>query len=38
MQDIYLRLAKHLENLIMGYPFNEALTDLLMEMYNSVEA
>ena len=38
MQDIYLRLAKHLENLIMGYPFNEALTDLLKEMYNPVEA
>jgi ferredoxin len=38
MSDIYLRLAKHLENLIMGYPFNEALTDLLKEMYNPVEA
>ena len=38
MQDIYLRLAKHLEELIMGYPFNEALTDLLKEMYNPVEA
>jgi len=38
MLDIYLRLAKHLEDLIMGYPFNEALTDLLQEMYNPVEA
>jgi len=38
MQDIYLRLAKHLEDLIMGYPFNEALTDLLKEMYTPVEA
>ena len=38
MPDIYLRLAKHLEDLIMGYPFNEALTDLLKEMYNPVEA
>ena len=38
MPDIYMRLAKHLEDLIMGYPFNEALTDLLKEMYNPVEA
>ena len=38
MQDIYQRLAKHLENLIMGYPFNEALSDLLKEMYSPVEA
>jgi ferredoxin len=38
MKDIYLRLAKHLEDLIMGYPFNEALTDLLKERYNPIEA
>ena len=38
MQDIYLRLARHLENLVMGYPFNEALTDLLEEMFNPIEA
>ena len=38
MPDIYLRLARHLENLIMGYPFNEALSDLLKEMYSPVEA
>ncbi len=38
MQDIYLRLAEHLEDLIMGYPFNEALTDLLKAMYSPVEA
>jgi len=38
MQDIYLRLAGHLEDLTMGYPFNEALTDLLREMYTPVEA
>jgi formate hydrogenlyase subunit 6/NADH:ubiquinone oxidoreductase subunit I len=38
MPDIYLRLAKHLEDLIMGYPFNDALTDLLKEMYSPVEA
>ena len=34
--DIYLRLAKHLEDLIMGYPFNEALTDLLKAIYSPV--
>ncbi len=38
MPDIYLRLAKHLEDLIMGYPFNKALTDLLKEMYTPIEA
>ena len=38
MPNIYLRLAKHLEDLIMGYPFNEALTDLLKEMYSPLEA
>ncbi|MGD9138773.1 MAG: 4Fe-4S binding protein [Desulfobacterales bacterium] len=38
MADIYLRLAKHLQDLVMGYPFNEALTDLLEETYSPVEA
>ena len=38
MQNIYRRLAEHLEDLIMGYPFNDALTDLLEEMYNPIEA
>jgi len=38
MPDIYMRLAKHLEDLIMGYPYNEALIDLLKEMFNPVEA
>ena len=38
MQDIYLRLAEHLQDLVMGYPFNDALTDLLKEMYSPVEA
>jgi electron transport complex protein RnfB len=38
MQDIYLRLAAHLEKLVMGYPFNEALPDLLREMFSPVEA
>ena len=38
MNDIYRRLAKHLEDLIMGYPYNEALIDLLKEMFSPVEA
>ena len=38
MADIYHRLAKHLQDLVMGYPFNEALTDLLKETYSPVEA
>lgn len=38
MLDIYERLAKHLEDLIMGYPYNPALIDLLKEMFNPVEA
>jgi hypothetical protein len=25
MNDIYKRLAHHLEDLVMGYPYNEAL-------------
>ncbi|MCP4694994.1 MAG: 4Fe-4S dicluster domain-containing protein [Desulfobacterales bacterium] len=38
MNDIYARLAKHLENLVMGYPFSDALIDLLKEMFSPVEA
>ncbi len=38
MDDIYLRLAKYLEDLIMGYPYNEALIDLLKEMFSPLEA
>lgn len=38
MEDVYVRLAKHLEDLIMGYPFNEALIDLLKEMFDPIEA
>ena len=38
MNTIYYRLAGHLENLIMGYPFNEALIDLLREMFDPQEA
>ncbi len=38
MENVYHRLAKHLEDLIMGYPFNEALLDLLCEMFDPQEA
>jgi len=38
MQPIYIRLAQHLEKLIMGYPFNEALLALLAEMFDPTEA
>ena len=38
MDDIFIRLAKHLEGLIMGYPFNEALLDLLKETFSPIEA
>jgi Fe-S-cluster-containing hydrogenase component 2 len=38
MPDIYLRLAKHLEDLVMGYPYTEELIDLLKEMFNPEEA
>ena len=38
MKDIYKRLAQHLQDLIMGYPYNPALIDLLKEMFNPVEA
>jgi Pyruvate/2-oxoacid:ferredoxin oxidoreductase delta subunit len=38
MQNIYDRLAKHLHGLIMGYPVNTALIDLLQAMYSPIEA
>jgi len=38
MDQIYHRLAEHLRDLIMGYPFSEALLDLLREMYSPEEA
>ncbi len=38
MEDIYIRLARHLKDLIMGYPYNEALLDLLREMFDPIEA
>ena len=38
MQDIYIRLARHLEYLTMGYPYKEELIDLLKEMFSPAEA
>lgn len=38
MKDIYQHLAQHLQNLIMGYPYNDALIDLLKAMFNPTEA
>ena len=38
MQDVYVRLAKHLESLIMGYPYTDELLDLLKEMFSPDEA
>ncbi len=38
MENIYIRLADHLKNLIMGYPFNEPLLDLLKETFTPIEA
>lgn len=38
MSDIHRRLAAHLENLVMGYPFSDALVDLLREMFDPAEA
>jgi hypothetical protein len=38
MKNIYIDLARHLENLIMGYPYTEELIDLLKEMFTPDEA
>ena len=38
MENIYLRLARHLEDLIMGYPYTDELIDLLKEMFTPDEA
>lgn len=38
MEDVYIRLARHLKDLIMGYPFSETLIDLLKEMFTPTEA
>jgi Pyruvate/2-oxoacid:ferredoxin oxidoreductase delta subunit len=38
MQDLYNRLATHMEHLTMGYPYTEELIDLLKEMFSPTEA
>lgn len=38
MKNIYIDLARHLESLIMGYPYTEELIDLLKEMFTPDEA
>jgi ferredoxin len=38
MQNLYTRLAAHLERLTMGYPYADELIDLLKEMFNPAEA
>ncbi len=38
MDDLYYRLADHLKDLVMGYPFSPELINLLKEMYSSEEA
>ena len=38
MDTVYLNLAKHLEDLIMGYPYSDALLELLAEMFTPQEA
>jgi formate hydrogenlyase subunit 6/NADH:ubiquinone oxidoreductase subunit I len=38
MNDIYVQLADHLKNLVMGYPFSQALLDLLQESFTPDEA
>lgn len=38
MDHIYAKLAQHLENLIMGYPYSDALLELLAEMFTPQEA
>ena len=38
MHEVYLKLARHLEDLVMGYPYNDALLELLAEMFDPREA
>jgi ferredoxin len=38
MDEVYNRLAGHLKDLIMGYPFSEPLIDLLKETFTPEEA
>lgn len=38
MKDVYHRLAEHLQDLVMGYPYNQGLIELLREMFTPAEA
>jgi len=38
MDDVYRNLAAHLEKLIMGYPYHDALIGMLEEMFTPLEA
>ena len=38
MEDIYQKLANHLQDLVMGYPVSEALFELLKETFTPIEA
>lgn len=38
METVYLNLARHLEGLTMGYPFGDALVELLAGMFTPQEA
>ncbi len=38
MPDIYVKLAKHLQKLVMGYPYTDEVLDLLREMFSPQEA
>ncbi len=38
MTDVYKRLADHMSELVMGYPFSDGLMDLLQAMFDPIEA
>ena len=38
MEDIYVKLARHMNRLVMGYPYNAALPGLLKAMFSPQEA
>lgn len=38
MEDVYQRLAQHMEHLVMGFPFRQPLVDLIKECYTPLEA
>ena len=38
MGDVYSKLAKHMEKLVMGYPYTDEVLDLLKEMFSPQEA